>query len=197
MNPEPRPERSDVQLCAIAVRDSQGAEGRAAASELLERHQRRVYLWCHRYVRNHDRALDLAQEVLMTAYRSLARFEGRSQFSSWLFVIARNKCLNAIAADRMDSAEPEWFDRLSHPGAGPEAEFEQQQTIERLRRAMMEHLDETERSALWMQLVSHMPVEAITTALNLDNATGARGLLQRARRRLRAAYAGDDARMEP
>ena len=69
-------------------------EGRAAAGELLRRYRRQVYMWCFRYVRDHERALDMAQDVLLSAYQRLGEFEGRAAFSSWLFVIARNRGLN-------------------------------------------------------------------------------------------------------
>ncbi|HUK62314.1 MAG TPA: sigma-70 family RNA polymerase sigma factor [Dongiaceae bacterium] len=178
--------RDDDRLFEIAVRDPGSVAGREAASRLLGRHQRQVYLWCRRYVREHERALDLAQEVLLSAYRAMPGFEGRARFSSWLFAIARNKCLNAVAAKRLlvdDDADP---DAQPHGSPGPEAELELQQDEERVRRLLIEHLDEVEREALWLSCFERMPVDEITRVLRLDNATGGRGLLQRARRKLRA-----------
>jgi RNA polymerase sigma-70 factor (ECF subfamily) len=180
-------EPDDQRLFEIAVGDPGGSAGRAAASRLLGRHQRQVYLWCRRYVRDHERALDLAQDVLLSAHRSMASFEGRSRFSSWLFAIARNKCLNSVAAKRLlvdDEADP---DAMADAAPPPEAALEVEQDEERVRRLLMEHLDPLEREALWLSCFERMPVEEITRVLRLDNATGARGLLQRARRRLRAA----------
>jgi RNA polymerase sigma-70 factor (ECF subfamily) len=184
----------DERLFAIAVGDPGGPAGRAAASELLGRHQRQVYLWCRRYVRDHERALDLAQEVLLSAYRAMPAFEGRARFSSWLFAIARNKCLNAVAAKRLwidDEADP---DAVSSELPAPEAELEREQDEERVRELLIEHLDETEREALWLSCFERLPVDEITRMLRLDNATGARGLLQRARRKLRASL--ERARLE-
>jgi RNA polymerase sigma-70 factor, ECF subfamily len=44
---------------------------------------------------------DLAQEVFLTAYANLRAYDAsRSRFSTWLFTIARNKCLNAIKKKR-------------------------------------------------------------------------------------------------
>ncbi len=57
----------DERLVSEATRDPAGARSRAAASELFGRYQRRVYLWCHRYVRDHERALEMTQEVFMRA----------------------------------------------------------------------------------------------------------------------------------
>jgi RNA polymerase sigma-70 factor (ECF subfamily) len=178
---------TDEQLLEEARRDPASAASREAASRLFERHQRRVYLWCYRYVRDNERALELAQEALLSAYRGLAGFEGRSRFSSWLFAIARNRCLNAMAAPsllRDDSAE---LERLPDSDPTPDRVVEDREDEEQLRRLMMAHLDESEREALWLRCMERMPVDEIGRVMRLENASGARALLQRARRRLRAA----------
>jgi RNA polymerase sigma-70 factor, ECF subfamily len=180
-------QRPDEELIAIAVRDPQGRAGREAASELFERYQQRVYLWCYRYVRERERALDLAQEVLASAWRALPGFRHGSRFSWWMFVITRNRCINAVQAPallRDDNAE---LDRIVAPDLDPAVEYEQTQDEEGIRQLMLQHLDEQERLALWLGCFERMPVEGITKALKLTNSTGARGLLQRARRKLRAA----------
>ncbi len=183
-----RPEALDDEaLFDLAVSQPGTARGRAAASCLLGRHQQRVYLWCRRYVRDHDQALDLAQEVLLSAYRAMAGFEGRSRFSSWLFAIARNKCLNAVRAKRLfvdDDADP---DTIDSDAPLPEATLELEQDHERLRGVLARHLDPPEREALWLSVAERLSVDEITRVMGLGNATGARGLLQKARRRLRAA----------
>lgn len=187
MTDAPRPEPADEELIARHAADPDGAAGRAAASTLLGRYQRRVYVWCHRYVRDPERALELAQEVLLRAYRSLGSFQGRSRFGSWLFAIARNRCLNEIAAPSLLRDEDVEPDALPSTDGTPERMLEELQDEEWLRRLLVEHLDEAERRALWLRCFERLPVEEITVILGLDNATGARGLLQRARRRLRAA----------
>lgn len=187
MNDADETGRTDEDLAAIAVRDPNGREGKRAASELFGRHHRRVYLWCHRYVREHERAVDLAQDVMLNAYRSLPTFQGRSRFTSWLFVIARNRCLNAIAAPslwRDDEADP---DDQPAPGSDPARQFAEREGEERLRQLVLEHLDESEREALWLRCFERLPVEEIGRMLNVGLASGARGVLQRARRKLRAA----------
>src|SRR5512134_2498205 len=96
----------DGELLETARRRAGEPEGRNAAGELLRRHRQTVYVWCHRYVKDHERALDMAQDVLLQAYERLDQFEGRSAFSSWLFVIARNRCLNEMRRDhRYDDEE--------------------------------------------------------------------------------------------
>src|SRR5690242_11858750 len=85
------------------------AEGRRAAGQLLARYRGRVYAWAFRLVREHEDALDLAQAVLIKAWRALPTFDGRSRFSSWLFAVTRNECLTALrprALVRDEAADP-------------------------------------------------------------------------------------------
>ena len=68
-----------------------------AFRELVERHQRRVFLFVRNLVRHASDAEDLVQEVFVAAFRKLNSFDaGRSQFSTWLLTIARNRCLNHL-----------------------------------------------------------------------------------------------------
>lgn len=179
----------DGDLLEIARRRASEADGRRAAGELLRRHRDSVYLWCHRYVRDHERALDMAQDVLLQAYERLDQFEGRSAFSSWLFVIARNRCLNEMRRDHpRDDGE---LDLLPDERVRFDELIDDASRGERLLALMNEVLDPVERKAVWLRYTERMPVEAITTALSLDGKSGARGLLQRARRKLRAAIEGE------
>jgi len=178
---------SDEDLIRRYLADREGADGQAACSELLERHQRSVYLWCMRYTRDHERAVELAQEVLVRAYRALPSFAGRSRFSSWLFSIVRNRCITEATRARLDVDRGAELDELPSALPDPQTVLEDEQAARRVRDLLHAHLDETERTALWMSIEERLPVDEITRLLGLDNATGARGLLQRARRKLRAA----------
>ena len=184
--PEPV-ERSDDELVRLVARDAQSREGQLAASELLGRYQRRVYLWCHRIVRDPERARDLTQDVLVNAWRAMPSFEGRSKFSSWLFVIARNRCFNGLASPsllRDDETDP---DQVATSRPDPARQWEEQVAEDEVLALLNEHLGPDERTALWMRCYERLAVEDITEVLRLEGATGARALLQRARRKLRAA----------
>src|SRR5581483_8594896 len=65
-------------------------------AELFRRHYSRVARWCLRFTSDRETAADLAQEIFIKAHQNLNSFEGGSKFSTWLFVIARNHCLNAV-----------------------------------------------------------------------------------------------------
>ena len=78
---------------------------REAFDRLVERYQRDVYRLCYRYVNNHQDANDMAQDVFLKAYRAIGRFRGDSSFSTWLYRIAVNTCLNFRAARRLPQDE--------------------------------------------------------------------------------------------
>ena len=60
--------------------------GRRDAFEVIvERHRRRVYLVCYRFVGNHEDASDLVQDVFVRAFKGLRNFKGQSSLSTWLY----------------------------------------------------------------------------------------------------------------
>jgi RNA polymerase sigma factor (sigma-70 family) len=179
---------ADTELIRRAREDPGAAGRRRAVSLLLERYQDRVYLWCYRMLREHEQALDTAQEVLLSAYRKLGSFEGRSEFSSWLFVIARNRCLSALRKPSIFEDEGEMPESVD-PSAGPDRRLEERLDEEAFLELVRGRLEPIEQEALWLRCFERVPIEEMTQMLRLESASGARGLLQRARRKLRAAMA--------
>ena len=81
----------DVVLVAAARRGD-----RAALDALLRRHHDRVYALCRRMTGNDADALDATQEALIAVCRGLDRFDGRSAFTTWLYRVSTNACLDEL-----------------------------------------------------------------------------------------------------
>jgi RNA polymerase sigma-70 factor (ECF subfamily) len=72
-------------------------QGRPGAFDAIVRaHQDRVYAFCARMLSDREEALDVAQEVFLSAYRNLGGFREEASLSTWLLKIAANRCLNRI-----------------------------------------------------------------------------------------------------
>jgi len=183
---EPVDRLSDRELLDRTRASLGSTAARAAAGELLRRYRRPVYLWCFRYVGEHERALDMAQDVLLAAYQRMGEFEGRAAFSSWLYAIARNRCLNEIRRDdQWTDVDPDsLIDEGNRFDERLEAEIQSEKLVELAARV----LDDEERKAIWLRYVDLMSVDQITAVLKLDHKSGARAVLQRARRKLREEW---------
>ena len=68
---------------------------------LVFKYRGHIYRLCYRFMGNHHDADDMAQEVFLRAYRGLPKFKGRSKFSTWLYRIAVNTCLNRVSARKV------------------------------------------------------------------------------------------------
>ncbi len=179
---------SEERLLARVRAARHESERRAAAGQLFERYTGRVFRWCYRHVGDHDRALDLSQEVFLAAYDSLGSFEGRSRFSSWLFAITRYRCVSAMrrAKPRAADRDP---DELPDAAQDPIVLLEAREGEEAVLQLLRDHLDACEQEAIWLRCFERMPVEDITRVLDIQESSGARAVLQRARRKLRQALA--------
>jgi RNA polymerase sigma-70 factor (ECF subfamily) len=76
--------------------DAAQAGDRRALDALLRRHQDRIYAVCRRLAGNDADALDATQEALIAVVRGLPRFDHRSAFSTWVYRVATNACLDEL-----------------------------------------------------------------------------------------------------
>jgi RNA polymerase sigma-70 factor (ECF subfamily) len=76
---------------------------------LMDHYERRVFRVCHAILKDAAQAEDAAQEALIRVWKALPRFDGRAALSTWIYAIARNRCLTALAQrrDHLSLYEPE------------------------------------------------------------------------------------------
>src|SRR5438270_13456946 len=79
---------------ALMLRVREG--DREAFAELVDKYKQPVMNLAYRTLRDATEAEDLAQHVFLQVYKSAHRYEISAKFSTWLFTIARNLCLNEI-----------------------------------------------------------------------------------------------------
>jgi RNA polymerase sigma-70 factor (ECF subfamily) len=72
------------------------AGDREAFAALVEPFRRPLHVHCYRMLGSLQDAEDVFQEVMLSAWRGLDRFEGRSSLRGWLYRIATNACLDAL-----------------------------------------------------------------------------------------------------
>lgn len=78
---------------------------RAAFEALVEQYKQPVMNFVQRTLRDETEAEDLAQNVFLQVYKSRDRYQRTAKFSTWLFTIARNLCLNEIRRRSRHPAE--------------------------------------------------------------------------------------------
>jgi RNA polymerase sigma-70 factor (ECF subfamily) len=78
---------------------------RAAFAELVEKYKQPVLNFIFRTLRDETEAEDLAQNVFLQVYKSRSRYRRTAKFSTWLFTIARNLCLNELRRRSRHPAE--------------------------------------------------------------------------------------------
>lgn len=154
----------------------------SAVEALLRGQLDRIYGVCLAIVRDPEVAAELSQEALLRLYRSLPEFRGECAFGTWAWRVARNLALNWRARARERAGE----DGTALPDPRPQAPevLAADQRARGVRQALAQ-LSDPEREALLLHYEVGLSVEEVTELMGLQNRSGARGLLQRARRKLR------------
>ena len=185
--------------------DAARAGDETAFAQLVEPHRGALHAHCYRMLGSVPDAEDALQEALLNAWRGLSRFEGRSSLRAWLYAIATNASLRAIerrpkrvlpidyapAADPHDGpaaplVESVWVDpypdeTLGLEGglAGPEARYEQRESVELAFIAALQHLPARQRAVLVLRDVLGFSAREVAETLD-TTPTGVDSALQRA-----------------
>jgi RNA polymerase sigma-70 factor, ECF subfamily len=130
---------------ALMLRVKQGDT--AAFTELVDKYKQPVMNVAYRMLRDAAEAEDLAQMVFVQVFKSAHRYQVSSKFSTWLFTIARNLCLNEIRrrsrhpTDSIEARHPEQEDQ-------PSPQFEDRKTASPPDRLLHGELEEKIEQAL-------------------------------------------------
>jgi RNA polymerase sigma-70 factor (ECF subfamily) len=145
---------SDEQL----ARDTQSGDW-AGFDELVRRYEVRIYRFVLNCCAGHEAdARELTQEAFVSAYLHLKKFDPSLSFATWLFTIARRKCI-----DRSRRARPTFADELPElPDVDdPSALAERRETAEGLWRAARRVLSEAQYQTLWLHYAEDLSVREV------------------------------------
>jgi RNA polymerase sigma-70 factor, ECF subfamily len=185
--------------------DAAGAGDHDAFRDLVEPHRAELHAHCYRMLGSLHDADDALQETLLRSWRGLARFERDRPLRPWLYRIATNVCLDAIAKRRrrvlpIDHAPPGgdgpgtplveslWVepypDETLGLGGGyavPDARYEQRESVELAFIAALQHLPPRQRAVLILREVLGFSAREVAEALT-TTAAAVNSALQRARK---------------
>jgi RNA polymerase sigma-70 factor (ECF subfamily) len=180
-----------------------------AFRRIVEDHRAVLHAHCYRMLGSLHDAEDALQETLLRAWRALPAFEGKSSLGSWLYRIATNVCMDAIArrpkrvlpVDYGPPIEPTvdpgkplvesvWVEPypdetlgLEDGYAAPEARYEQREAVELAFIAALQHLPATQRAVLILREVLGFSAREVSESLDTTVAS-VNSALQRARKTL-------------
>jgi RNA polymerase sigma-70 factor, ECF subfamily len=157
----------DDQLVRRAVEGDQGA-----FTELVRRHERRVFAVTMRMLGREEDALDATQDAFLTVFRKIDQFRGESAFTTWLHRIAVNACYDILRKkarqpvlhlagedDRMPEAGPPVADHAGEVAGGID-----------VARALLE-VPEDFRAVLVLADVHDLAYEEIAAILDIPTGT--------------------------
>jgi len=186
------PTRSDLSQDDRALVLMARNGDRDAFSELVRRHQRRVWMVCRQYV-GADEADAVAQDSLVKAYTSLGSFDSRAAFTTWLTRIAINTCLDLLRRRKREGLrvvtpddEDGGFDiasQVADEEIDPEGRSMQRQAVDRLRQCEA-GLPERQREIFRLRFYAEMDLDEIAASLSVHVGT-VKTQLHRAVHRLR------------
>lgn len=148
----------------------------AAFEQLVTRYQNKIISYAARMLNDRDEAEDVTQEVFIKAYRSLESFRGASSFSTWLYRIATNLCIDRVRQrqrrpqqaysldEPLDKDEERGGRELPDTSSEPSGQVEREELRRQVRQTVAE-MPEKLRSVLVMCDIQGMPYESIAEVL--------------------------------
>ena len=167
----------------------QASDGNAAAfNELMAQHEQQMYAVALRMCANREDAQDCLQEAMLRVYRAISGFKGQSNFSTWLYRITMNTCLDELR--RRKNKQNTSLDGLLDQGwsptegsAGPEQEALRSELRDKMGGAIRQ-LPEDMRAAIVLRDMQGLTYDEIAQVTQVSVGT-VKSRISRGREKLR------------
>lgn len=153
---------------SLLIKARQG--DRRAFGRLVNRYKDRILYLVYDFLRDYEVAKDVAQEIFIKVYRNLNHFEERSAFSSWLYRIAVNTCLDVKRqkSRQQERLEIEYSDELSaQPGAIEISDREYDDSL----LSAMDQLSENQQKAIVLRFFQDQTIKEISEVMGCSDST--------------------------
>lgn len=172
---------------ALLIKRAQKSDD-AALEALLMLYEKRIYNIAFRYMGNEADAYDMAQEALIKLYRSIHSFKAQSAFSSWVYRLTVNTCLDGLRKRRkapvsLELALENGVTFEAGDDAAPEARALSLESAEDIQRAI-DTLADGHKEVIILRDINGLTYEEVAYALGISVGT-VKSRLNRGRQRLK------------
>jgi RNA polymerase sigma-70 factor (ECF subfamily) len=157
-------ESDDKLLARIRAGDN------LALQALYGRHHVKVFRFALRLLRNEQNAEDVVSEVFIDVWRNPAGFEGRSEATTWLLAIARNKAYSLLRKKKEDQIDEDSAAEIEDAADNPEVVM-QKKTKGDLLRACLSHLSVEHREVIDLVYYHDKSVEEVALIVGAPEGT--------------------------
>ena len=148
--------------------------------QLIDSHQKRIFNIAYRMLGNLEDANDVTQEALVKAYCGIKNFKGESSFSTWLYIIVNNACIDFIRKNRKtniiyldreyENEEGSYKVQLGNDEDTPEQLFEKKE-VQRLVHESIKELGHDHRKIIILRDIEHFSYKEIAQILGCPEGT--------------------------
>jgi RNA polymerase sigma-70 factor (ECF subfamily) len=186
------PKTIDDDPDGMLIRALQSSPDNHLFSLLVQRHQDRVYNFCHRFLGDEAEAADCCQEVFIRIFLTIKNFRFQSRFSTWIFKITLNYCLQ-IARSRkkmigrsgigITPDQDGWIKSVNSPYFDDPERLLVRKEIDEAFQSALAGLKEIQRTIVILKDLDGRSYEEISKITGINTGT-VRSILSRARFRI-------------